>query len=79
MAAIDWALAIGSTERVATALDISEYFDPEDYQDEIQLHAAFDASFELFPTGANNAAPLYTSHNRNYIFDFLQISNADDT
>ena len=53
---LDWALAIGSTERVAVALkDVSDFFNPDDLDDEIPLHAKFDGSFELLPTGANNA------------------------
>ena len=54
---LDWSLAIGSTERVATALaDVSMFFNPADIQDDDPLHELFDASFELLPTGANNAA-----------------------
>ena len=53
---MDWALAIGSTERVAVALNrVSDFFNPDDLDDEIPLHADFDGSFELLPTGQNNA------------------------
>ena len=39
------------------------FFNPADLQDDILRHEQFDASFELLPTGANNAANSITVGN----------------